>query len=868
MGLGTWIGQSMARGGRGGVVWAVMALWLLEGGLGVARGQAVKGTIVSVGIGGMPDMGQGGMFREACWVPVQVRLRNMTGQPFVGHLAVDQDLVDLDGDKVMSVGPEFTLAPGPEEHTLWAYYWPRPDFTPDAAGISKVVVLDKDGTVVPGGTLSTPGGRAQATRIAPVDRYTRDHSTRFVVVLGTTSAGWNNFDEIIGGTEGAKKMQVGSASQLPDNVLGFDGVDVVVWEADKVKVSDFGAPEFQLRALLTWVKAGGHLIISVGTQGQEFMKGPAELAAAMPLTITGTRDVKVSDLSRFWDVSRANTTWGSSLRFQGAGATETTLVQTIGEPKPGARAAIAEAPGNGAVFAEHPLVATGLCGQGAITVVTMDIAGAEWQQMSGKEWVAFWNQVAGWRQNGRQPFITRAEFDKMTDQAKESVYGSPLVMRLGKDIDADVDVTEETLVRILVTLMFLAVYWMLAGPVGHLVLHRYKVVHWSWWVFGGTVVTATAVAGAVVLTMHVKGYDVRHQSFVVGTVNDPNATVFSIYGIYASASGQVPIAQPATGGLNYVAPLDLPLEQGVRAYADPQSYQLHTDQAGVVSPVFRNTLKKLQGRWNGALPGIAGNAAYLSNATGLEHVVSGSLTNDSGYDLEDAVVMVYLPPATPAAEREAARDGSTYLYHLGPAGSAWKRGASVDLAKATLDELEWHTLVAAGNPFVGRVGTVEMALEAIGWNLAPYSEAGGGLARVRNQPTMITDPQMMQLIRLQNRNPKLPTYLMYFLGDARNLDPLDVADRRELARGIGRWTDCTKTLRAAGALIVAKAENVRSPVTLQVNERAVAGKGTIYFAWALPVAGVPPKVSGLATPTGGAGGPNRGGGLVPELEGP
>ena len=61
---------------------------------------------------------------------------------------------------------------------------------------------------------------------------------------------------MIGGTEGVKKMQVSSASQLPDNVLGLDGVDVVVWEADKVKVSDFGAPEFQLRALLHWVKAG------------------------------------------------------------------------------------------------------------------------------------------------------------------------------------------------------------------------------------------------------------------------------------------------------------------------------------------------------------------------------------------------------------------------------------------------------------------------------------------------------------------------------------------------------------------------------------------------------------------------------------
>ena len=55
--------------------------------------------------------------------------------------------------------------------------------------------------------------------------------------------------------------------------------------------------------------------------------------------------------------------------------------------------------------------------------------------------------------------------------------------------------TDVTSTRILVAILFLAVYWFLAGPVGHLVLRAYRVVHWSWWVFGATVVAATGVAG-------------------------------------------------------------------------------------------------------------------------------------------------------------------------------------------------------------------------------------------------------------------------------------------------------------------------------------------------------------------------------------
>ena len=249
----------------------------------------------------------------------------------------------------------------------------------------------------------------------------------------------------------------------------------------------------------------------------------------------------------------------------------------------------------------------------------------------------------------------------------------------------------------------------------------------------------------------------------------------------------------------------------------------------------------------------------MSGTTDLGQVVSGSLTNRSGYDLKDAAVLVYMPAARQGDPTTSA-DGVTYWYRVSAKESSWKQGETIDLAKLALNDL--------GRIDGGKVGTVEMALRAIGWNMAKVSEMGMGRSRISDKLPMDKGTQMENLERSG-----LPQYLMYFLGDARNIDPLDGADRRELIRGIGRWTDCTKALRAAGALIVAHAEDVRSPVPLQVNDRGVEGKGNVYFAWVLPVAGVPPQVNLQPAPAGGIVAPGRGGlgggrngtgGLLPE----
>ena len=567
---------------------------------------------------------------------------------------------DLDGDKTLSLGPKFILqSTDVDGRLLWTYYWPRPNDY-DLNGIKSVLVLDESGSQVLA-TVTTPNGQAGTAGIGKSDGETA-RSMRFVVILGDRRMGWSSYTKAWGGTEGVRFAWIQNPDQMPDDVKGLDGVDVIVWQADAVKPSDL-PPEFQQKAMLEWVKAGGHLIVSVGTQGQEFLKAGSQLVDAMPLAITGTREMKFEALASFP---------GCALLGSGQPSAQVPFIQSIGTIKAGARPISGGAFGP---FADHPLAVTGLYGRGAITVLTFNAGNPDMEAaLTAHNWIEFWNLVAGW-QSGT--ILTAGEYEEARKHDPDVVANSPRQIELGGDITSLVDVTEVTQVRILVSVLFLGLYWLLAGPIGHLILRHYRVGHWSWWIFGGTVVVATGIAGVVVFFLHVTQYEVRHKSFVLGTVNSREVTVAGFYGVYAPLSGGVQLQQPDlpnAGAMNYLVPLSIPTSDEIKPFADPQSYDISVEHPATISPIFRSTLKKMQGRWTGNLPGIDGSAAFTKDAA---HELQGELVNNSGYDLEDVRLVVYRPSETHL--------GNSHLYTL----AAWKNGVHVKLeTDLALDKLE------------------------------------------------------------------------------------------------------------------------------------------------------------------------------------
>ena len=772
----------------------VVLVLLVIGMMGVAaRGADVEGRIVSLGIGGAGE--KQGLYRAGTWVPVRVHVENRTGRQFVGRLGVEQP--DLDGDKVMSIGGEVILPAGDVEgRDVWLYYWPRPDERLE----SPLSVVVMEGKAVGGGGGSVVGRITQPEDGETIRRERGLNRQRWVVVLGGQSMGFGSFFQAIGGTQPVAFSWVPSPRQLPDNVLGYDGVDVLVWQADEVRVSDFGASEFQLKAILDWVRAGGHLVISVSRQGAE-LRGVEKLRAALPMELTETRELAVGDLS-----------WYPGLRIPaGTPLRGERLLQAVGKQKSGVRPVSGGMTG---VFAEHPFAVTGLYGQGAVTLITVDMGNPTLGQMlSAEDWLNFWTQVCGWSGQSPTYLISRATYERAAKKASEENRPDPVAtpadLRMGERISWDVDVHEVTATRTLVALLFLGLYWLAAGPIGHLVLRRYKVVHWSWWVFGGTVLVAAGVAGGVVTYLQLTNYDLRHKTVVRGTVGSKDVTVTGFYGIFAPRSGQLTVAWPesARGRLSYLAPLCTGDADEINSYADPQSYELLNEKPGEAKVVFRNTLKKLEGRWTGEREGIVGQAAVTG---GYPPTLVGKLENRTGYDLKQVLIVVH-------AFSGRAGQGTGFVFKVGQ----WPKGGTIDLATDAKIQM------------VDRmVAPLENILRALA-----YTQATGHVIK----GVMSGGGELSEMDR-KSKDGILPEMLDVLL-DAWRLDPLSVPGRIEPSRGLTRTMDSTKSLYAAGALIVAKAgdidksEYVKSPVPITVNDHVVEGKGEILFTWALPLEG-------------------------------
>jgi len=302
---------------------------------------------------------------------------------------------------------------------------------------------------------------------------------------------------------------------------------------------------------------------------------------------------------------------------------------------------------------------------------------------------------------------------------------------------------------------------------------------------------------------------------VLGTVGSREVTAAGFYGVYAPRSGPVAVSQPEGAGLNYIAPMCVPTLLSVKSFADPQSYQLWDEKAYTASPVFRNTLKKMQGRWTGHLPGIDGTAA--AEGKGRNAALKGELVNNSGYELKDVEIIVHVPVVgSKDGTSVGGGQGNSLMFSVG----TWPKGASL-----ALDKLKLEMVGSTSNP-----AYLENVLGALARNHAERGMMGG----IGGDGSLPNDSDL-----LKGRS----VDLLYLLLDARAAEPLTDTTRVEPVRTLARTFDCTKALYAAGGLIVARAgdmtkkEPVTSPVPITVNGRDEKGSGSVLFAWALPMSG-------------------------------
>ncbi|MCZ6682538.1 MAG: hypothetical protein O7B26_05085, partial [Planctomycetota bacterium] len=229
----------------------------------------LQGRVVRVGLfsGGNQIVREG----EPTFVEVELRYNGI--KPFDGALRVEQR--DRDGDVAVS-RTDVALTPNGDPRSYFVY------FVPYQLGIGdtiRVQVVDADGKSVDiqDGPTTGPVLLSQpVSSLSPDELLIVDLSKLGQVAQLDTSRA-----TLLSDVVNRRKVRTMSPSELPPNWIGLAIVDAIVWDdADMAKASNL-----QLGALIKWVRHGGRLLITSGSNWKSVAN--SRLAMVLPVTITG-----------------------------------------------------------------------------------------------------------------------------------------------------------------------------------------------------------------------------------------------------------------------------------------------------------------------------------------------------------------------------------------------------------------------------------------------------------------------------------------------------------------------------------------------------------------------------------------------------
>ncbi len=249
-----------------------------------AAGQ-IRGRVVRVGL----FAGANPIVREGEWSFIEVELRYNGVKPFDGELRVEQR--ERDGDVVLSPLP-VALAPDGSPRSYDVYFVPH---DMGGGGVVRVRLFDASGKLAP---LTDDTGQEQPALMSPAvntigaDEFLIvDLSPRKLPhVSGLDSGGAGPASDEIN----SRRVRAMAPRELPARWQGLAPVDAIVWDdADPGAQSDQ-----QIEALLDWVRQGGRLLLTSGSNWQMLAKSP--LARVLPVTINGVSET--SEALAFEDI--------------------------------------------------------------------------------------------------------------------------------------------------------------------------------------------------------------------------------------------------------------------------------------------------------------------------------------------------------------------------------------------------------------------------------------------------------------------------------------------------------------------------------------------------------------------------------------
>jgi hypothetical protein len=290
-----------------------------------------------------------------------------------------------------------------------------------------------------------------------------------------------------GWVQPAQYLEVGA---MPDHWLGYGAADLIVLGTggDRdfwIKLSE-QQNEKRRKALVEWVRRGGRLVISIGTNA-DVLDALKEIKDILPATVGAKRSV--TGLPFAWSSGQNSR---NGLIRSGANGGEFAVVALQPRADRGARVLVTEDGG-----ANRPLAVQGSYGLGRVTVFGFDLDKppfVDWESRAG-----FWENLVnqcGYVLPSSGKLDDNTNYSQSYDQFSSGLQGS-------LDFFEGVPVVSFGWVA-----LFILIYIILIGPLDYFFLKKVvRRLEWTWVTF--PVIVISVSAGAYFAAYALKGKDLK-----------------------------------------------------------------------------------------------------------------------------------------------------------------------------------------------------------------------------------------------------------------------------------------------------------------------------------------------------------------------
>jgi hypothetical protein len=748
-------------------------------------------------------------YRPGCWVPMVVRLTPETTKTDTFQIQVVQR--DLDCDRVVYTRT-ITLtgnAEGqpPRVQRFWMYFVPQPtngspsgdNGLPDpseglaaikrelrvylaTASGKQLVKLPVTSTVVSTDVASSGGN------------FRRGRKLILTVSEGLSQPSWHDFDGALGLLEDVDFVAA-RPTDLPENTLGYESVDAVLWLAADPASLNAGTGE-KMRALQDWVRQGGRLVVC---QMPEWRKTQAfnDLLPVMLLDVVDKPDVEpLRSLAVKDPVERRSpdNPWnrlGGPFKIARAQANPGAVVDEWIDWK-----ADANPPDR------TPYIARAAYGAGATTWVAQDLGDPN-ITIRTKGWANVWDRVFDWKND---PVV-----NPKPDEMSNSPFAGGSSADLGASLLSQTENSSKGTALIFLAIVFFIFYWIVAGPGTYLFLAGKKRAGLSWFMFAVSALVATALTMLVVQVVLRGKPSIKHIT-LVRMVPDQPAMVHSRIGLYIPRDGeqQIQLKDTAPNAVSYLSPFKIHpfyLRQADTGFSDPIEYKVPVRDALMTEPPtlrvpYRSTLKKFEIKWVGNLKGgISGTIRLLPSG-----MLDGAVTNNTGHDLRDAYF--------------AFRSNFEWVLYV----RNWPNGTPINLT--SFKDRLWMDDEEARSKLAGYYGRIALdPRKKMNWDDLWYSRVPSAIgAESSFQDLQYTFPMLSLFDRLPVMlNDREDVYRQRFK-----------SNRKDLLRRGARFLDLSQVV-SGGQLVVLAMADGPLPIPVEVEGERIDGEGTLLYQIVLPL---------------------------------